>query len=62
MTIKEMRKAAGMKQTAFADYIGVGLRTLQGWECNHPCPEYIRALIEYKMRNEKFNEIKKDGA
>ncbi len=60
MTIKEIRKAAGMTQAAFANYLGVSLRTLQGWESNHPCPEYIRALIEYKLTHE--NIIKKDGA
>lgn len=54
MTIKEMRKAAGMTQPAFANYLGVGLRTLQGWECSHPCPEYIRALIEYKLKGENI--------
>ena len=49
MTIKELRKASGMTQKAFAEYIGVSKRTLEGWEHNHPCPEYIRALIEYKL-------------
>ena len=54
MTIKEMRKAANMTQKTFAEYIGVGKRTLEGWEHNHPCPEYIRALIEYKLTHEKI--------
>ena len=54
MTIKEMRQAAKMTQKAFAEYLGVGKRTLEGWEHNHPCPEYIRALIEYKLTHEKI--------
>lgn len=49
MTIKELRAASGMTQKAFAEYIGVSKRTVEGWECNHPCPEYVRALIEYKL-------------
>ena len=59
MTIKEMRQAAKMTQNEFADYLGAHRRTVQGWECNHPCPEYIRALIEYKLTNE--GKIKKAG-
>ena len=54
MTIKEMRQAAGMTQKAFAEYIGVGKRTLEAWENTYSCPEYIRALIEYKLTHEKI--------
>lgn len=49
MTIKELRKASGMTQKAFAEYIGVSKRTVEGWESTHPCPEYVRVLIEYKL-------------
>lgn len=53
MKIKELRTACGMTQKAFAAYIGVGKRTLEGWENkDRGCPEYIRALIEYKVKNE----------
>lgn len=52
MTIKEMRKAAGMTQNQLADYLGAHRRTVQGWESKYPCPEYIRALIEYKLIHE----------
>lgn len=61
MTVKEIRKAAGMTQAAFAEYIGVGLRTVQGWEASaRRCPEYVRALIEYKFKKENLlkNDIK----
>ena len=43
-----------MTQKAFAEYIGVSKRTAEGWESNHPCPEYVRALIEYKLTHEKI--------
>lgn len=42
-----------MTQKAFAEYIGVSKRTVEGWESNHPCPEYVRALIEYKLTHDK---------
>lgn len=54
MTIKEMRQATKMTQKAFAEYLGVSKRTVEGWEHNHPCPEYIRALIEYKLIGENI--------
>lgn len=54
MTIKELRAASGMTQKAFAEYIGTSKRTVEGWESNHPCPEYIRALIEYKLKGENI--------
>lgn len=55
MTIKELRTAAGMTQKAFAEYIGMSKRTLEGWEREERgCPEYIRALIEYKLIGEKI--------
>lgn len=42
-----------MTQVSFAEYIGVGLRTVQGWEATaRGCPEYIRKLIEYKFLKE----------
>lgn len=58
MTIKELRKAAGMTQNQLADYLGAHRRTVQGWESKYPCPEYIRALIEYKLIHEGI--IKKE--
>lgn len=59
MTIKEMRAASGMSQKEFAECLGAHWRTVQGWECSHPCPEYIRALIEYKLIHE--GKIEKTG-
>lgn len=52
MTIKDLRKAAGMTQQAFADYFGLSKRTVESWESFRECPEYLRSLIEYKLKNE----------
>lgn len=54
MKIKELRLASGMTQKAFAEYVGVNKSTVEKWEYGKPeCPEYVRALIEYKLKNEK---------
>lgn len=53
MSIKELIQAAGMTQKGFGDYLGIPLRTVQNW-CGgqRQCPDYVLALIEYKLRNE----------
>ena len=53
MSIKELIQAAGMTQNGFGDYLGIPLRTVQNW-CGgqRQCPDYVLALIEYKLRNE----------
>ena len=54
MTIKELRKATGMTQKAFAEYFGIPHRTIQNWEGGqNVCPTYLLELIEYKLKNEK---------
>ncbi len=54
MTIKEMRKAAGMTQKQFADYFSVTKSAVEKWERGQPeCPEHLRSLIEYKLISEK---------
>lgn len=59
MNIKDIRKAAVMTQTAFAEYIGVTKSTIEKWERGCPeCPEAMRALIEYKLLHEGI--IKKE--
>ena len=60
MTIKEIREAAGMTQAAFAQYVGCTKSCVEKWEYGKPdCPEYVRRLIEYKLRGE--GKIKKGG-
>ena len=53
MTIKEMREAAKMTQKELAEYFSISRRTIENWECGRTKPpEYLVALMEYKLRNE----------
>ena len=53
MTIKDLRLASGMTQKAFAEYFGIPYRTVQDWDAERrKCPEYLNALMEYKLKNE----------
>ena len=53
MPIKALRTAAGMTQKAFAEYFDIPKRTIENWEGEQrKCPEYIVALIEYKLKAE----------
>lgn len=53
MTIQEMREKAGMSRPDFAEYFNIPYRSVQNWELgNRECPEYLTALIQYKLENE----------
>lgn len=53
MNINELRKAAGMTQTEFANYFGIPYRTVQKWDLGtRQCTDYLLRLMEYKLRNE----------
>ena len=53
MTIKELRKAAGMTQQAFAEYFGFSKRAVESWEGGkRACPDYLLNLIRYKLEKE----------
>lgn len=53
MTIKELRLATGMTQTAFAKYFEIPVRTVQDWEQNKRTPpEYLVKLMIYKLEKE----------
>ena len=55
MNIKDLRTASGMPQSAFAAYFGIPLDSLQNWEQGRrKCPDYVVALIEYKLKAEKL--------
>lgn len=58
MTIKELRKAAGMTQAEFGRYFKLSPRTVEAWESVRECPVYLRELIEYKLIHESI--IKKE--
>lgn len=55
MTIKELRKAAGMTQKAFAEYFNIPRRTVEDWEADKRTPPpYLLDLMMYKLKNEKI--------
>ena len=47
MTLKELRKASGMSQKAFADSFKIPKRTIENWEQGvNEVPKYLIELIE----------------
>lgn len=54
-TTKKLREASGMSRKQFAEFFGIPYRTLQDWELgNRKCPEYLVALMEYKLKKEGY--------
>ena len=54
-TFKEIREASGMARNQFCEYFGIPYRTVQSWELgDRDCPEYLLALMEYKLKQEGF--------
>lgn len=52
--IKELRKQTKMSQQQFANYFGLPLRTLQGWEQDRrKPPDYLVELLKriWKLEN-----------
>lgn len=55
MTFKELRERSGMSRQQFIEYFNIPYRTIQSWELgDRQCPEYLLALMEYKLRHEGF--------
>lgn len=59
MTIREMITSTGLSQRAFAELLGIPLRTIECWcseslSSRRTCPDYVLSLIEYKLRNERM--------
>lgn len=53
MTIRELRKAAGMTQKAFSEYFGIPKRNIEDWEAGKSeCKQYLFDLMLYKLKNE----------
>lgn len=53
MTIKELRASTGMTQTQFGKYLNIPMRTIQNWENGaRKCPDYLVALIDFRLRAE----------
>lgn len=54
-TIKELRTMSGMTQKEFAEHFGIPKRNIENWEGGaRKCPEYLIALIEYKLIKEEI--------
>ena len=46
LTIKDIRAAAGMSQSVFADHLVASLRTVQSWEYGrNKCPLFVRLIL-----------------
>ena len=55
MSIKELLTISGMTMTQFAAYFQIPYRTVQEWNAERrKCPDYLIALMEYKLRKEKL--------
>lgn len=54
MDIKQIREKYGLTRKEFCEYFNIPYRTLQNWELgDRECPDYVRDLIEYKLKKEK---------
>ena len=53
MTIKELRSMTGMSQSDFAEYLEIPIKSIQNWEQGaRKCPDYVAALIEFRIKAE----------
>lgn len=61
MEIKEIRALTGLSQARFAEKYNIPKRTVQCWEAEmesnkRVCPEYVKELIEFKVRYDLEND------
>lgn len=53
--IKNLREETGLNRTAFAQHLGIPIRTVEDWEAGRRTPpEYIPRLISYQLKYEKL--------
>lgn len=51
--IKALRQQKGMTQKAFAEFLGIPLRTIEQWEGNKRTPpEYLVNLIQFRVEHD----------
>jgi DNA-binding transcriptional regulator YiaG len=52
--IKTLREKYNLSRKEFTDFFNIPYRTVQDWELgNRKCPDYLYALMEYKLEKEK---------
>ena len=52
--IKALRQQKGMTQKAFAEFLGIPLRTIEQWEGNKRTPpEYLVNLIRFRIEHDE---------
>lgn len=53
--IRELRAQTGMTRKAFAEHVGIPLRTVEDWEAGRRNPpEYIPRLIAFQLKYEEL--------
>lgn len=58
--IRELRAGTGMTRKAFAEHLGIPLRTVEDWETSKRTPpDYIPRLISYQLKYEELIRKKK---
>ena len=54
MTFLDLFNQTGWTLKKWSEYFNIPYRSLQNWKAgSRECPEYLIALMEYKLRNEK---------
>ena len=57
MGIKSLRTSSGMTQAAFAELLGIPIRTIEDWESGRrKPPEYVVRLIEYRIKHKEAED------
>lgn len=60
--LKGIREEMNLNRTAFAEYMGIPLRTIEEWEAGRrKMPDYVLRLIAYYVRMEKLREERKEN-
>ena len=56
-SLKEIRAELGLNRTAFSEYIGIPLRTLEEWEAGRrKMPDYLLRMLVYCTKIGKMLE------
>lgn len=62
MSIKDIRKSAGMSQSQFCKALNIPVKSLQKWETGErSCPVYVVELIAYRVQHDPLLKKKDKG-